>query len=574
MGAVRAVARWMGTLVGLLVLAPAVALVPAAVLDRGPRGNVRSTLFPAALALLDPFVWTCTRNSLIIAGFVALGSLLLGVGTAGLAVRCRFWGRGALTAALLAPMVVPPMLGAWGLRLTLEPSSRWSRLWQSFANAAHHDPRWAVWIWVGVAAGTPLVAMAVARALARVSPASEEAARLAGAGHLRVWWDVVWPTVRPDAARAAAAVFALTLAEPGVPLVLGLRRSLGFQLVETALRPNSAPAAAALALAAVVYASAIGWAMRIWSGAPTPSAVEGRPRRPNRLTPPAAACGVMALTLVAVLSWLPMFSLMSAALDAQPSASRTQAGHLVENITALVQDPDRHRVLINSILLGASVVALDLALAHALAAWAKLGRGAWLRTLIGGITAVPPMVLGVGAAVLPDLVRLAGGLLERAGSPAPVTATFARIADVLDPYATPLVLTVLGVAAVRASHLVEAVGASNARYRPVLVEAALSLGARPRRAKRAARAGWFGAPRSALVLTFVLAANNLTPALVITPTTESRTVLPSLLTDADLPSAALPAAATLAVLVILTNVAAFLVATRGRLTALDDRSVC
>ena len=58
-----------------LIGLPVALLVPAAVFDQGPTGAVRASLFPMALTLWDPFVWTCARNSLIVAAIVAAVSL-------------------------------------------------------------------------------------------------------------------------------------------------------------------------------------------------------------------------------------------------------------------------------------------------------------------------------------------------------------------------------------------------------------------------------------------------------------------------------------------------------------------
>ena len=68
-------------LVALLGL-PVALLIPAAIFDQGPTGGVRASLFPMALTLWDPFVWTCARNSLIVAAIVAGVSLPIGVALA------------------------------------------------------------------------------------------------------------------------------------------------------------------------------------------------------------------------------------------------------------------------------------------------------------------------------------------------------------------------------------------------------------------------------------------------------------------------------------------------------------
>src|SRR5262245_20523359 len=92
MNFLRGLGRWSGVCVALGMLAPDLALVAAAVVDRGPAGGPRVAVFPFALAAWDPFLWQCVRNSAAGAAVVAAGSLVLGVGLAGLVVRRRFWG--------------------------------------------------------------------------------------------------------------------------------------------------------------------------------------------------------------------------------------------------------------------------------------------------------------------------------------------------------------------------------------------------------------------------------------------------------------------------------------------------
>ena len=203
MGWLRGLGRLAGIGLWIVVLAPALALAPAAFLDRGPGGSARPTVFPLALVTLDPVVWDCVWNSLAVAAVVASGSLVAGVGLARALVRWRFRGRMPLAALALATLVIPPLFEAMGLR-------RLFQLWRGAdAPAAwEHGWGWVGWAWVGLAGGVPLVALASATALARVEPAWEDAARLAGASRLRTWWRLSWPIVRPSAARGGGGVHA------------------------------------------------------------------------------------------------------------------------------------------------------------------------------------------------------------------------------------------------------------------------------------------------------------------------------------------------------------------------------
>lgn len=111
----RAIRRLLNTVLGLVVLAPVLALLPAAVLDSGPAPEYRTrfSLFPLALASLDPLLWTCLWNSVAVALVVAVVSLVIGVVLGGMIARSRFLGRPLLEALITAPAVIPPAFFAW-----------------------------------------------------------------------------------------------------------------------------------------------------------------------------------------------------------------------------------------------------------------------------------------------------------------------------------------------------------------------------------------------------------------------------------------------------------------------------
>jgi iron(III) transport system permease protein len=560
MRVVRGLGRWAGAGLWVAVLAPALALVPAAVLDRGPEGTIRPTLFPLALAALDPLVWDCLRNSAVLALVVALGSLVLGTGLARIAVRWRFWGRPVLNALLMASLVIPPLFGAIGLR----------RIAAAVADRSGVGPGplagWIAWGWVELIAGVPLVALAVGRALGRFDPAWEDAARIAGAGPRRIWRQLVWPNVRPAAARAAGVVFTLTLIEPGAPLVLGLRRTLSFQIVEAALGPEAAPRAAVLAVIAAVIALAARGIGRWWGrgGAKNPELGESIPGRPRAASWFGAACALALFGLGVVLAWIPLLSLLTIA----PPGSRGRTfGSGVRRLVAV--DPEMQRVLVNSLALGGAVVAIDLALAWTLASWASRRRG-WLLSLAAWPELLPPLALGVGAVMLPELLEMVADW-ARAGSAGEAVVRGARLlAGGLDAYRTPGVALALAVAAVRLPFLVRAVGHGRNQLHPGPIDAALLLGATPRRARRTATGPWLGAAPAALGLTFALAATNLAPALLLAPTIEGRTLAPSILMLADAPGTALDQAATLAALAAGLNLTALALAARNPSVHLGD----
>jgi ABC-type Fe3+ transport system permease subunit len=553
--------RWAGTGLWVVVLAPALALLPAAVLDRGPGGSVRPTLFPLALAALDPFLWDCVRNSVVVALIVAAGSLVLGTGLARAHVRWRFWGRPALTALVLAPLAISPLFGAIGLRQLAVPwlasAGTWGGGWPGPGRLAG----WIGWVWVGLVSGVPLVALATASALARVDPSWEDAARLAGAEPRRIWRQLVWPIVRPGAARAAGMVFSLTLIEPGAPLVLGLRRTLAFQIVEAALGPEGAPRAVVLALAAAAAAIVGRVLVRWWGGNPIAEASppEIPVTRAEVARWPRAAWYMVTLAIGAVLAWLPTVTLLAIAL----------AGGAADSRFGWLADPESRRLLVNGLALGLAVVAIDLALVWTLAAWAGR-RHTWVLSLAAWPELLPPLALGVGALALPGLLHLGADWARASGTRIALVHGARILAGSLDPYRTPGVLLALAVSATRLPFLARAVEHGWSRFQPALVDAASTLGATPRQARRTATGHWLGAAPAALVLTFALAATNLAPALILAPTIESRPIAPGILIEADEPGAALPRAAALACAAVALNLTGLALAATSRSVRLGD----
>ena len=173
-------------------------------------------------------------------------------------------------------------------------------------------PAWLLWIWASGPAAVALVAIATAAVRDRIEPAWRDAARLAGAGPFRTWRSVTWPLIRPAAARAAAIVFPLALLEPGVPLILGLRRTLAFQIVEAAARPAPFPRIAVWTAMAAAISIAARWIIR-WFGGPPLLEVAGDGAPAGKKSPGAGALVVIAAGLLVAVSvtlgWLPVLGL-------------------------------------------------------------------------------------------------------------------------------------------------------------------------------------------------------------------------------------------------------------------------
>ena len=563
MDSIRGLGRGATTAIWLVALILASGLIAAAVLDRGPTGVVRLSAFPMALAVWDPFVWDCLWNSVAVASVVAMGSLAVGIGLARIVAGRRFWGRTPLAALTLAPLVVSPVFGAIGLRGLLGPPDAWPRVAVGGWISPGDWGAWLGWIWLGLAGGVPLVTMASAHALSQVGPAGRDAARLAGASRRQVWRRLIRPLVRPEAARAAAGVFAWTLLEPGPPLVLGLRRTLSFQAVEAALGPEPFPRAAVLTLAGLAIATIGRLILRSWGGRPAPSSTIALIPRGDRASARRSSASIAVLVTWVALAWLPILGLGQAALAGAPGPSRDGMHPASIAVARLRDDPESRRLAANSLALGVAVAVIGIGLSWALAGSTPRRRGR-AEALTDWIEAIPPLAWGVGALTLPGLARLGAVLLGASGGHAATAGALGRLAGALDPDRTPGVLLVMAVVASRLPTLARGAVRGRDTSRPAPSDAALSLGASPRRAGRMASGGAFGGSAGALWLTVALAATSLAPALLLTPTLETRTVAPGVLILADEPGGGLARAGALAIAATAVNLVALAAASRGR----------
>ena len=537
-----------------LVVGPALALVPASLLDRGPDGSVRLAWIGPALVIGDPFVRDCVQRSLVAAVLVATGSGTIGVALGRVVGRWRFWGRRPLAALAWASMAATPPLAAIGLRSLLE--------WPGFGSSG--DPewvRWLAWAWSGLAGGIPTVALVTLAGLERVERAWEEAARAAGASRRQVWRAIAWPLIRPSVARAVASIFALMLLEPGAPMVLGLRRTLAFQVVEAALAgPDSVPRAAALAGLGAIAAGLGGILLRWWGRTPGPALPPAAEPIARRARWPKAATFLLFLTGWSTLALLPTFGLLRIA--ATP-------GHAL--LRHLRGDLDAYRLLGRSLIVGLVAGGIGLVLAWARGRpeessrrprWARADRA--IRSLPA---AFPPLAVAVGALMVPRLLAMLADVLPSGRSA--VANALRSLAERLDPFGSPGVLLVLALVAVQIPTLARAVDGR----RPIphrLGESARSLGASRWRIGRARLRLWLGsAPGAALALSIALASTALVPGLILSPILESRTLGPIVLDLADTPGG-LERAAALGVVGWGMNLAAFAFASRRRAGAVGD----
>ena len=508
--------------IGLLLIlaAPVVALGPAMVVDRGWDGTPRVSAFPPALVVLDPLVWRCVRNSVVAGLAVTVGSLVVGVGLGLLLGRRRFWGRGLLGFLAISPLAVSPIWLAPGVLGWIGGESSWDWLAARsfFGQPGDEWARWFALVWIGIAGGVPFVILETRRGLSRVDAAWADAARAVGAGRLRVWLDVTWPTIRPGLARVGAFLFTIHLIEPAGPILLGLRRTLAVETADAALRSDEPNRAATLAFIAVVVAVLARSGFRRWGGLDR-VALGNRPLPPVR---PRAGVRLGGLAAIGLLAWV-TFALGPALSFGQRMAATTLDGRAFdrETIRSMVVGwltPEMQAWAGNSALTATLSVGLGLV------GWALVGQGR-LAGLLRAFAAVPPLALGVGALAIPSLLAAGAAWVRQPGW----IASLELLRTELSLGRSPGFLLILVLTIAHIGPLVASIRPTDPGQARAPVDAALLVGAPTRSARRMARSRDGGMPVRLMIVAWTRASTDLAAALVLTTLSERRTLAPAAL---------------------------------------------
>ena len=210
----------------VFLVGPVVLTVKDAFFERGGEGGSRFTLYYVLSVFRDPVLLRALGNSLFIAVAVTLLCLLIALPLAILATRFDFVGKTIFSSLLLVPLILPPFVGAIGLRLLL---GRYGSFNAMLFDLQVTDPTqpvdflggarlWGV-ILMEALHLYPIIYLNVTAALANLDPAMEQAAENLGASRFTRLRRVVLPLILPGVFAGATIVFIWSFTELGTPLM-------------------------------------------------------------------------------------------------------------------------------------------------------------------------------------------------------------------------------------------------------------------------------------------------------------------------------------------------------------------
>jgi iron(III) transport system permease protein len=176
-------------------------------------------------------------NSLLLGVGSTAGALLIALPLAFVADRYEFPAKKLLTAAILVPMILPPFVGAIGVRQILGQYGAFNALLTQLDLLGAHDT--IDWLghgrmWGVIALNAlhlyPIFFLNLTAALANLDPAMEEAAENLGCTGFRKFRRITLPLIMPGLFAGGTIVFIFAFTELGVPLIFDLSRVTSVQI--------------------------------------------------------------------------------------------------------------------------------------------------------------------------------------------------------------------------------------------------------------------------------------------------------------------------------------------------------
>ena len=256
------------------------------------------------------------RNALLLAGGSTVAALALALPLAFVADRFEFPGKKLLSAAILVPMILPPFVGAIGIRQMLGQYGALNALLVKLGVLGAGET--IDWLGSGRMGGVvalnalhlyPILFLNLTAALANLDPAMEEAAENLGCTGFRRFRRITLPLIMPGLFAGGTIVFIFAFTELGVPLVFDLTRVTPVQIFygikEIAGNPFPfALVVVMLASTALLYAVSQFFFGQTGSAMTPKATTIGGARTPGHAAQWACALGFAAVTALALLPHL------------------------------------------------------------------------------------------------------------------------------------------------------------------------------------------------------------------------------------------------------------------------------
>ena len=415
------------------------------------------------LMLSSPNYTVILANSINLGLAVTLFTTLLSLPLAFLLVRYDFPGKGLLNGLILIPLVLPPFVGAIGMRQLL---ARFGSINLLLLQMGVIDQPID---WLGGGFGGvvllevlhlyPIMYLNLAAALANVDPTLEEAAKNMGASGFKLFRTVTFPLMLPGYFAGAIIVFIWAFTDLGTPLVFEYRELISVQIFNMVTDLHQNPMGYAFVVAVIVLTLFFFYLSKRLLGGKSYEMM-GRGHVASAVRPASVSLTVLIYTVVLSISALALIPHLGVVLTSV--AGRWFLSVLPSEFTIrFYREVFSHDLTLlsikNSLLLSSLSTIIDIVLGVTIAYLLARKRVPG-RDVLDALAMLP--------LALPGLVVAFGYVAAFSATP-------------LDPRINPVPLLVIAYAVRRLPYMVRAAYAGFQQSSVVLEEAAMNLGASP-----------------------------------------------------------------------------------------------
>ncbi|HZW09843.1 MAG TPA: iron ABC transporter permease [Phycisphaerales bacterium] len=438
------------------------------------------TLDHVALVFRDPLSRAGLLNSGLIAVCTTLASTAVALPLALLNAGYRFPGKKLLNALVLVPLILPPFVGAIGLRAILGRQGALNALLGTDWDVLGQGRFWGVVIAEALHL-YPIIYLNATAALANLDPALGESAENLGAGPVRRFRRITLPLIRPGLFAGGTIVFIWSFTELGTPLMFDLYTVAPVQIFFGLKEVESSAAPYALTVV-LLGASVLLYLLGRLAFGGRGHAMYGKASRAAEEKPLAGGAGLAATGAFACIGFvalLPHVGVVLTSLSVPGTWYRTVAPETLtlSHFGYALGDPAATSSIRNSLALSAAAMGLDIlagvVIAYLLVRTSVRGRGL-LDALCMLPLAVPGLVMAFGYVAM-TLAWPFGRALRIGGVDIP--PLFPGTLEVFGANPNPFPLLIIAYAVRRLPYIVRATVAGLEQTSGELEEAAVNLGA-------------------------------------------------------------------------------------------------
>ena len=436
-----------------------------------PGARTGWTIRHLLMVFEDPRTLRGLTNALKIAVMTTTAAIAIALPLSILGAKYRFPAKGFFSAMVLVPLILPPFVGAIGMRALLGREGALNALLGTHMDILA-DAKILGVVFVQAFSLYPIIYLNATASLANLDPALEESAQNLGAGFWKRLFRVTLPLVRPGVFAGATIVFIWSFTELGTPLmfeyheVTSVQVFNGLKEVENSSKPY---ALTVVMLATAILMYLLGKFVFGRKGhAMYSKAARAGGEAPLTGTKGLLACG--AFTVVGCLALLPHIGVVLTSITSPGQWYQTvlptsiTGAHYREALTAA----DSFQAITNSLMLASAAMGVDIVfgilIAYLLVRTKAIGRQV-LDALCMLPLAVPGLVMAFGYVAMSLRWPFGkGNPLEHA-------------AGVISPDPNPVPFLIAAYAIRRLPYVVRSTVAGLEQTSGELEEAAVNLGA-------------------------------------------------------------------------------------------------